>query len=442
MLVVTHIFALSLRCSRKKDAVKPSEIYYGQDTDPIPVIPVSSLSPEVISALTGPNSGLTKLDLDSNSLPGQTLDAVAGSTDWNNPSEFAYGFATSLYEEDRRQLSSAIQRQKIKGQDTEEAASARRSPVLVGEPVADVFGIQVRENSAILAVADGVSWGRKARLSARCAVHAVMDHISSNLTRIERKPNSHTVTQLLLESVTTKAQELILKHNATLTTLSAVVVCEMDSCPGEWGLFAVAVGDSPVYVYCPHTKSLTEVTVGCHAHNGERDLRMAGGTLGPSHGSKPDLANLTVAYMPVYPGDIVFCTSDGVSDNFSSKSVKSLHKKTSSTATINPRLRVCDCPRQQLKPCCENIIYMNEILRKHQEDLGQYMSAQTVASRLINYVFEATEEKREFRSDCLLNNIDIRRKSREDPEFSRQVNTMTGKLDHATVAVYQVGHHV
>ena len=47
-----------------------------------------------------------------------------------------------------------------------------------------------------------------------------------------------------------------------------------------------------------------------------RDMRDALGALGPVDGSNPELNNLTVAMTIVDRGDIVFLTSDGVSDNF------------------------------------------------------------------------------------------------------------------------------
>ena len=380
---------------------------------------MSKWNSEVVASFTGPNAGLIKLDLDSTSTPECTASAIAGCNDWNNPSEYAYGISLSLYEEDRTQTTTQI----INGIEI-------NKPLILGEPVADVFGILVRENWSIMAVADGVSWGRKARLAARCAVHAVMEHLSSSLGQVDLEPNSHTISRLLLESVTIKAQDLIIKHHATLTTLSAAVVCEMEK-PGEWGLFVVAVGDSPVYVYCPHTKSVIEVTVGCHSHNGIRDVRMAGGTLGPSMGSQADLANLTIAYMPVYPGDIVFCTSDGISDNFSSEILK----------TTMPTSKNCPCDCTRLKPCCENIVRMTEVLSKHQDLLSHHLSAQTVSACLVNHAVEVTEAKRTLRSHCIEKGIDIRKRKSQDPEFATQVNNTPGKLDHATVVAYQVGHH-
>lgn len=47
-----------------------------------------------------------------------------------------------------------------------------------------------------------------------------------------------------------------------------------------------------------------------------RDMRDALGALGPVSGSEPELNNLTVAMTIVECGDIVFLTSDGISDNF------------------------------------------------------------------------------------------------------------------------------
>lgn len=47
-----------------------------------------------------------------------------------------------------------------------------------------------------------------------------------------------------------------------------------------------------------------------------RDIRDAMGALGPVDGNKPELGNLTLSMTIVDSGDIVFLTSDGISDNF------------------------------------------------------------------------------------------------------------------------------
>lgn len=47
-----------------------------------------------------------------------------------------------------------------------------------------------------------------------------------------------------------------------------------------------------------------------------RDMRDALGALGPVDGQNPELNNLTCSMTVIEEGDIVFLTSDGVSDNF------------------------------------------------------------------------------------------------------------------------------
>jgi hypothetical protein len=45
-------------------------------------------------------------------------------------------------------------------------------------------------------------------------------------------------------------------------------------------------------------------------------MRDALGALGPVDGLNPELSNLTCSITEVFPGDLVFLTSDGISDNF------------------------------------------------------------------------------------------------------------------------------
>lgn len=59
-----------------------------------------------------------------------------------------------------------------------------------------------------------------------------------------------------------------------------------------------------------------EITRGSHDIHCMRDMRDALGALGPVDGSNPELNNLTLAITEVERGDIVFLTSDGISDNF------------------------------------------------------------------------------------------------------------------------------
>lgn len=78
-----------------------------------------------------------------------------------------------------------------------------------------------------------------------------------------------------------------------------------------------------------------------------RDMRDALGALGPVSGSEPELNNLTVAMTIVDVGDIVFLTSDGISDNFDPVVGKfAIAKKDidhdSPVACMNGQLEPCD----------------------------------------------------------------------------------------------------
>ena len=390
----------------------------------------------ITAAFTGPNAGLTSLDPKCSSHLRQSDVEIADVKDWNHPSEFAFGTSLSLYEEDRARGSSSNAESTAHpppplsppAQDEGDASAGRaRAPTIVGDPIADVFGVQVRENFAVLALADGVGWGPKPRLAARCAVRAVMEHVVASLPKIRERPTSHTVSGVLLESVTEKAQELILEHNATLTTLSAAVVCEMSK---EWGLFVVSVGDSPVYVYSPHTQKTYDMTVGSHPEDGQRDMRMSGGSLGPSFGDKPDLENLSLSFMTVSEGDIVLCVSDGISDNFSGDAVAEM------TGLVHPGIA-----KGRVKPCCDSILHLNDVLSSHQQELSVHLSAQTVVAKMANYASEVTDQKRRFYSECNEKGVNIKHRKNEDPGFARQVKMLLGKLDHATAVAYQVGRH-
>jgi len=67
---------------------------------------------------------------------------------------------------------------------------------IIGEPIADCFAICAQENNAILMIADGVNWGYKARLAARCAIHGAMASLNKQL--YEKKLNTTKVWRYLV----------------------------------------------------------------------------------------------------------------------------------------------------------------------------------------------------------------------------------------------------
>ncbi|GFX45559.1 PP2C-like domain-containing protein CG9801 [Trichonephila clavipes] len=184
------------------------EVLYGKSYYDLPVREIAPLSGKVLSACTGPQGGLTTVDLDAKpfefpdadvhfidedhrdssenlvKFKGLTKDErqsshhddiepwpdveqnkqqkteeIAGIKDWFSPCESAYGIATTLYE---------------------------CHPVTkenAGNPIADAFAVVMRENSALLVLADGVNWGEKSCLAARCAIHGCVNYLNKVLYR-------------------------------------------------------------------------------------------------------------------------------------------------------------------------------------------------------------------------------------------------------------------
>ncbi|XP_027218748.1 uncharacterized protein [Penaeus vannamei] len=218
-------------------------------------------------------------------------EEIAGLLNWNRPHQRAYGLSTTLYE---------------------------RHPVTnerAGNPIADAFGVVAREDSAILALADGVNWGEKASIAARCAIHGCLHHLNTALySAVATPPETTTDIFVALLRSFHAAHSLILQEDGMLTTLTAAVVAPLAD-TDQFVVCVCNVGDSLAYVYS-QKYGVREITQGSHDIYSMRDMRDALGALGPVDGQNPELNNLTCSLTYCDPGDIVFLTSDGISDNF------------------------------------------------------------------------------------------------------------------------------
>uniref|UniRef100_A0A915M8V8 PPM-type phosphatase domain-containing protein n=1 Tax=Meloidogyne javanica TaxID=6303 RepID=A0A915M8V8_MELJA len=181
-----------------------------------------------------------------------------------------------------------------------------------GHPIADVFGIIARENNAILALADGVNWGDGARLAARCAIRGAIDHLNNAIERQQLNTTNEIFHSML--GAFHAAHALILQEGGALTTLCVAFVAPVKDSDSSV-LCVCNVGDSLCFVY-NQTHGVNEITLGSHNIAQMRDMRDAGGALGPVDGRNPQLHNLTCSMTFVEKGDLVFITSDGISDNF------------------------------------------------------------------------------------------------------------------------------
>lgn len=153
------------------------------------------------------------------------------------------------------------------------------------------------------------------------------------------------------------AHACILETGGALTTLTVAVILPLggDEQGGKSIVCSCNVGDSLGYIYSKRY-GVREFTQGSHDVNSMRDMRDALGALGPVDGNKPELGNLTLSMTVVEPGDIVFLTSDGISDNFDPVVGKFAEPFNSAAATTEQTAMPPPAPRtnQQLAPKRQN----------------------------------------------------------------------------------------
>ncbi|XP_026682627.1 uncharacterized protein LOC103513693 [Diaphorina citri] len=150
--------------------------------------------------------------------------------------------------------------------------------------------------------------------------------------------------------------------------------------------------------------------LGSHDVHQMRDMRDALGALGPVDGQNPELSNLTLSMTEVERGDIVFLTSDGVSDN------------------LDP------------------VVGKFTVFRYGVSGKGPSISsARELVTLLLDFVTRLTAAKRHILEDKdLYAGRDGRTLSSSEQitrrrEVCKKLHAIPGKLDHATVAAYMVG---
>lgn len=452
----------------------------------------------VIAALTGPDGGLTTvnrkqrhittsdpdvdfidiLDHGDNEKPPEEAtttsetsssfvkaEEVAGIRDWSLPHRRAYGAATTLYE--LHPL-------------THENA---------GNPIADCFAIVARKDSAVMALADGVNWGQKACVAARSAVHGCVEYLNKAIfsDAAPSKPTSTTEVFVALFRSFHAAHSLILQEEGMLTTLTAALVLPL-AVPGKYVACVCNVGDSLAYVYNAH-HGVREITQGSHDIHLMRDMRDALGALGPVAGSNPELNNLTCSMTEVQEGDIVFLTSDGISDNFDpvvgkfavlppedDKNDSNAHRNTGAGSSKHAHRHSNFRPRtssagNSSKGHARSTLAVNsdglptvQAYQRHEltllrmEDLlklgvsGQgppIQDARELCDLVLDFATRITAAKRHILEDpdlyCSVGeNNSLQELSKMEQRARRRkvcdkLAMVPGKLDHATVVAYQVG---
>ena len=312
-------------------------------------------------------------------------------------------------------------------------------------------------------MADGVNWGIKPRLAARCAIHGCIDHLNSKLFDCPKIPcTTQDIFHIILRSFHS-AQRLIIKHGGTTTTLCVAVVVELLEPKGNcrWGLCVVSVGDTLCFVWRNEAQEVHEITSMMHC-NKDRNPRDCGGCLGADLGDHPDLSNLCCCFVPIADGDVVFVVSDGVSDNFDPvllKEAVSAVPLQQPSPTKPVQLPLGFPPMEEALPSVGPngktlpqvtpeqrqallMMKMGSVL-KEKWQLKRRLHASDVKDALINHVIEITESKRGYLEQCWneLDGLELTssQKRANDRKITQQIKQYSGKLDHATVAACKVG---
>lgn len=340
----------------------------GSDEPPEANLHLSKPSCNIVASHSGPDSGVAVYKQFAQDLPAS----------WDNPVDWAYGISVSMYDL---------------------GPTGRRN----GEPVADCFGILAYPEGAILAVADGVNWGEPPRRAARCAVLGSLNHMHQALKKHESNHalDTHTVFRHLVESIQT-SQKLILQQFGTLTTLVVSVVLPLKWVrqPGRWVAITMTVGDSAAYVYRAASRRVEEVTAAAHA-DGARDPRWCPGALGYAMGEDPDLANMLLCLTFLDEGDFIFLTSDGVADNFDPVIRKmARHQVLESAENDLPALSPAECQAKAMDLLREVVADADSRCSSTAASPtcgGQRpgLTARALAEQLLQHVYEVTQEQRE-----------------------------------------------
>jgi hypothetical protein len=213
-----------------------------------------------------------------------------------------------------------------------------------------------------------------------------------------------------------------------------------------------------------------------------RDMRDALGALGPVDGQNPELNNLTCSMTEVQTGDIVFLTSDGISDNFDPVVGKfAVPKKCSMTSPLpsSGRKSRSGVPASasagsvldgggpdELSAVLRRSLPLVEAHQRHEltlmrlEDLLAHgvsgrdppcHTAQELCLQLVDFATKLTVAKRRILEDpeLYVNDSDgkVTELSRSEQRCRRRkvcerLAMVPGKLDHASVVAYTVGEYV
>eukprot|EP00324_Dicrateria_rotunda_P002203 CAMPEP_0206160658 /NCGR_PEP_ID=MMETSP1474-20131121/6971_1 /ASSEMBLY_ACC=CAM_ASM_001110 /TAXON_ID=97495 /ORGANISM="Imantonia sp., Strain RCC918" /LENGTH=294 /DNA_ID=CAMNT_0053562131 /DNA_START=282 /DNA_END=1163 /DNA_ORIENTATION=- len=189
----------------------------------------------------------------------------------------------------------------------------------LGDPICDRFYIHLYEQTSIITLADGCSWGPKPREAAMLACNEIVSCMAS---RLHGCIHTWDIGCLLLKALMRAHGKILATKDAcydpgTTTVLAGVLAKLKEPADGKnWVFVCVSVGDCKAFYYSMKEHTFVDITAGNRLNLS--DARDCGGRLGPADAEEcaPDLRNLMSYYALLDDDDIVVAVSDGVHDNF------------------------------------------------------------------------------------------------------------------------------
>lgn len=249
---------------------------------------------------------------------------------------------------------------------------------------------------------------------------------------------------VLLRQAFDAAHSVILDRNGGLTTMCACMICPVKN-SHQFAVCCVNVGDSYCYIFS-HRYGIRELTIGSHDITSERDIRDAGGAIGPVSGSNPELQNLTCSLSFCEPGDIVFLTTDGISDNFDPVVTKAAVPRKMNDANSNelsPNSE--DSGKPEMEPSERHLYAMKQmerVLYEFELATEEQCSAQELCGAIVQHVLSLTDSKRKILENPQLyvrRRLTQKEKEKRDSDIVNQMSKAPGKLDHASIVAFEIG---
>lgn len=184
----------------------------------------------------------------------------------------------------------------------------------------DYFQVQVINQCALIAIADGCNWGAKPKKAAETACRLTQEHIAKEIdswagSKVGHPMSFIDLSNFSLSSLSLVHQEILKEKYPGTTTLLSGMLCKIDSInPNEYGFVCVSVGDCKAFHWEKKTGRVKDITFGNRRN--AHDASDCGGRLGPYLAKQqPDLRNLSSFFWPCETDDIILCMSDGIHDN-------------------------------------------------------------------------------------------------------------------------------